>query len=197
MIDELLSSGITAEKRNYSAGDIIFSSGEETQYYYIILQGAVKLINVNGTPKEFIQEIRWENQGIAEFTLFVDEPYPFTAIAIADCMLISFPKHDLISLIKDRPEMNLYFLRKLSESIHQEFLTKDIYLENDNCDKVRLLLNYLKRKHTDSTPYSFSISLTKLEIAGMTGLSMQKVSTTIKKMEKEKLLKIVDHKIFY
>ena len=196
IINEVLNSCITSETKNYSAGDTIFSAGEIPLQYYVISKGSIKLINVNSAEKEFIQEIRQEDQSIAEFTLFVDELYPFTAIAITDCVIMSFPKSDLISLIKDHPELNLYFLRKLSESIHQEFLTSDLFAGN-NTDKVKILLNYFKRTHTDNTPCSFPISLTKLEIAALTGLPGDIVTTTIELMEKQNILRIVDHKIFY
>lgn len=196
IIDKVLNGCITAETKNYSAGDIIFSTGETPLQYYVISKGSIKLINVNDEGKEFIQEIRQEDQSIAEFTLFVDELYPFTAIAITDCVIKSFPKSDLISLTKDHPELNLYFLRKLSESIHQEFLTSDLFVSDKNTDMVTILLNYFKRKHTDMAPCSFPISLSIPEIAYLTSLPVNIVAMTIERMEKQNILRIVDHKIF-
>lgn len=64
-IDKVLNGCITAETKNYSEGDTIFSAGEIPLQYYVISKDSIKLINVNGAGKEFIQEIRQEDQSIA------------------------------------------------------------------------------------------------------------------------------------
>lgn len=197
MIDEMLKKYVSAETRTYSAGEVIFSAGDKPLCYYLISKGSIKLINMNAEGEEFIQEIRKENQSIAEFTLFVDELYPFAAIAITDCTMVIFKKTDLISMLKDNPELNLYFLHRLSESLQQEFLTSKIFVNDQSLDKVTTLLNYLKPDYIDTPPYSFPIALTILEIATITGLPLEKVTKTIANMEKQNIIRTVDFKIFY
>lgn len=192
-IDEELSKCKSAETVICSAGEAIFSFGDKPLFYYIISKGAAKLVDMNGEAKEIIQE----ESGIAEFTIFIDEPYPCTAIAVTDCEIIRINKSELLALAKENPEVNMYFHRKLSESVQREFSMDNLEFIANQSDNVKVLLNFLKRRHTDATPYSFPISLTRQEIAGLTGLSIETVSTTMQQMQNKNMLRIIDQTIFY
>ena len=197
MNDELIKSCKAAEITKYSAGDTIFRVGELPLYYHQISQGSVKLLSKSSGAKELIQEIRQQDQSIAEFTLFVDDSYPMTAVAITDCIIIKLPIADFLLLMIKHPEINMHVLRNMSVSLHYKFLMADVYFKQNTADKVMVLLDYLKRKHSDHTPYSFPVLLTRQEIANLTGMRVETVIRTIKKMEKQQILKIIDRKIFY
>jgi len=63
--------------------------------------------------------------------------------------------------------------------------------------EVRLIgvLNYLKSFNEDKTPHSFEILLTRQELASLTGLRVETVIRTVKKMEGKNILKIENRRI--
>jgi CRP-like cAMP-binding protein len=197
MIDQLIMTSEGAAVHNYVPGEIIFSAGETPLHFHHISKGEVKLQNKDGAAKELVQEIKSENQSIAEFSLFVNEPYPVTAIAMTDCVVIKLPKQHFFSLLNTAPEMNMHLLRNMSSVLHSKFLMADVYFKQNASEKIIILLDFLKRKHTDSTPYSFQVLMTRSEIANLAGLRVETVIRTIKKLEKENVVKVIGRKIFY
>lgn len=197
MIDELIIGSDRADVQSYSKDDVIFSAGESPLYYYHISKGDVKLHNKAGNAKELVQEIRHAGQSIAEFSMFVNEPYPVNAVAITDCEIIKLPKMDFFSLMDKHSEIGTHLLNDMSMIIHTKFLMSDIYFIQNTASKLITLLNFLKRKEVDREQYTFEVPLTRREIGNLTGLRVETVIRTIKKLEKLEILKIVNRKIFF
>lgn len=197
MIDELIIRSETADIQSYSMGDVIFSVGESPMYYYHISKGNVKLHNKSGTEKDLVQEIRHAGQSIAEFSMFVNEPYPVNAVAITDCEIIKLSKVEFLSLLDKHTEISTCLLQDMSAILHHKLLMSDIYFRKDTAAKITTLLSLLKRDTAEQELYAFKIPLTRREIGNLTGLRVETVIRAIKKLEQQKVLKIVDGKIYY
>lgn len=63
--------------------------------------------------------------------------------------------------------------------------------------KIKSLMDYYKEISLCKTPYSYQIPLTRQQIANLTGLRVETVIRTVKKMEKEKILKLEKRQILY
>lgn len=63
--------------------------------------------------------------------------------------------------------------------------------------KIIAVMDYLKKSHYGSEAYSFRIPLTRKQIAYLTGLKVDTVIRTVKKMECERTIKIEHGKIYY
>ncbi|WP_312764619.1 Crp/Fnr family transcriptional regulator [Epilithonimonas sp.] len=197
MLDRLIKESEDAITQNYSEGDIIFSGGDKPVFYYHIIKGEVKLQNKDGASRELTQDVLYEGKGIAEFGLFINEFYPVTAVAVRDCILIKLPKASFLSLLNKYPEIRLELLKSMSNSIYYKYLMGDIYFVQNAENKIIMLLDYLKRQQPNQFKYSYKIALTRKEISNLTGLRVETVIRSIKKMEKQGILKIIDRKIFY
>lgn len=197
IMDELILRSERTDIQSYSAGDIIFSVGESPMYYYHIIKGDVKLHNTAGNAKELVQEVRHAGQSIAEFSLFVDEPYPVSAVALNDCEIIKLPKLDFFKLMDRHSEISTHLLNVMSTIIYTRFLMSDIHFTHDSASKLIMLLNFLKKDQLDKEPYTFEVPLTRKEIGNLTGLRVETVIRSIKKLEKQEILKIINRKIFF
>ncbi|MCD9856660.1 Crp/Fnr family transcriptional regulator [Epilithonimonas sp. JDS] len=186
-----------SETIKYCAGDIIFSVGDKPLYFFYISDGKAKLISKDGDSKDLIQEFSQGETGLAGFSLFITEPYPVTAIAVTDCLIIRIPVVDFADLIQNNEELKLYLLNNISDSLYQKFISADIQFKRSGPEKIVMLLNFLKRKHTDKTPFSFKVLLSRKDIADLTGLRVETVIRNVKKLEQQKILKIINHKIYY
>ncbi|WP_390455937.1 Crp/Fnr family transcriptional regulator, partial [Chryseobacterium sp. Alg-005] len=186
-----------AEVRKYEANEIIFREGESPLYYFQILQGKVKLNNYNEDGKEFIQNLFSDGQSFGESLLFIDRPYPMNAVAIDDSKIIKLPKSHFLKLIQENPEVSVNIYQCLAERMYYKYIMLYNLSFQSPESKLKLFMDYLKSYHEDKKPYSFQIPLTRQQMASLTGLRVETVIRVIKNMEKNKVLKIQNRKIYY
>ncbi|OPB92558.1 Crp/Fnr family transcriptional regulator [Elizabethkingia occulta] len=191
----LLRMGASIIKFNQS--EIIFSQGNYPNFYYQIKKGEVKLNNYNEDGKEFIQNIFTLGHSFAESLLFINKPYPMNAVALTDCEIIRLSKDHFLRLLELYPKVSLQLNKYLSDRLYYKY----IMLKNNSSlnPQTRLsgLLDYLKSFQENKSEYSFEIPLTRQQLASLTGLCVETAIRTIKNMERRKMLKIKNRKIYY
>lgn len=197
LCDESLLKQYGATLRHYKKNATIFSEGSNANYYYQIVKGTVELINYHEDGKEFLQNIFSDGQSIGEALLFTDRPYPMSAVAKTDCTILQLSKSKFFDLLNDHSEVSLKLIEWLSDRMYYKYLML-FSLSGSNPEiKLKNLFDYLKSYHNDKEQYSFRIPLTRQQLANLTGLRVETVIRAIKRMEKDKLVKIENRKIFY
>lgn len=193
--DILFSHG--ADSKNFKAGEVIFAEGDTPAYYFQIQHGKVKINNINDQGKEFIQGILSEGGSIVPNALFLQRPYPISAIAIEDCRLVRMSKQSYLNLLKQNPELYETVVSIISENMYYTYIMmQSMSFENPE-NKLTTLMNYLKEQYPDQSQYSFQIPYTRQQLAYLTGLSVETVIRVTKNMEKNEILKIKSRKIFF
>ena len=119
------------------------------------------------------------------------------AVAIENSEIIRLPKANFLSLVKDNPETSINIYHCLAERMYYKYIMLYNLSFQSPIGKLKMLMDYLKSYHEDKNPYSFQVPLTRQQLASLTGLCVETVIRTIKNMEKEKILKIENRKIFY
>ncbi len=198
MIAEELLIKYGARERKYEKGAFIFDEGQSARYYFQIKQGEVKMNNFNEEGKEFVQGIFSDGRCFGEPPLFGDFNYPANAVAIKDSLIYRLTKDQLFELLNAYPEI----LMKMTKSIATRMNYKAIMLaeisSNTPEHRISRFLLYLKKDvYKISEPFGFQVDLTRQQIADLTGLRVETVIRTIKAMEKEGRLKIVQKKIYF
>ncbi|MFC4162746.1 Crp/Fnr family transcriptional regulator [Epilithonimonas zeae] len=193
--DLLLSYGAKIEY--YEAGDIIFREGEKPKYYYQIISGRIKLNHYNEEGKELILAILHHGLSVCELLLFIDKTYPVNAIVFEPSEVIKLSKSNFVKMLDENPDVSRDLNKFLSERLYQKF----IMLENNSSlhPDVRLLgvFDYHKSFSSDTDRYSYEIPLTRQQLASLTGLRVETTIRTIKVLEKQNVVKIVQGKIYY
>ncbi len=70
-------------------------------------------------------------------------------------------------------------------------------ISQDPESKVEGILNYLKLNSDYKSQYSYEVPLTRQQIANLTGLRVETVIRTVKKLENRKKIVIRNRKIYY
>ncbi|KQM37678.1 Crp/Fnr family transcriptional regulator [Chryseobacterium sp. Leaf201] len=195
LISEKLLLSYGAEIEDLDASHVIFTEGSKPKYYYQILEGRIKLNHYDDDGKELILAILSKGLSVCELLLFIDEQYPVNAIAFEQTKVIRLPKISFVQLLDDHPQISRDINKFLSERLYHKY----IMLENNASlrPEVRIkgALGYQKSFSSDQTQYSFEVPLTRQQIASITALRVETVIRTIKKLEKENFLKIINRKI--
>jgi CRP-like cAMP-binding protein len=197
LIDNTLLQSYGAETLHIDAFKTIFEEGDTPKYYYQIISGRIKLNHFDEDGKEIIQSVLFHGQSVCELMLFIDNKYPVNAETLAPCEILVIQKANLFKLLDDHPNVSSDINRFLSQRLYQKFLMMqhNLSLKPD----VRLIgvFDYFKSYTSNKEKYSFEIDLTRKQLASITGLRIETVIRTIKKMENDNILKLRNSKIFY
>lgn len=196
LISEELLLEYGAEQENIPPHKIIFNEGDAPKYYYQIVEGRIKLNHYNDEGKEVILAILHEGLSVCELLLFIDKTYPVNAITFEECTILKLPKSNFIKLLDENPGISRDINKFLSERLYYKYLM----LENNSSlrpdTRVKGMLNYQKSFSENQERFSYEIPLTRQQLASLTALRVETVVRTVKKLESENFLKIINRKIY-
>ena len=194
-IDTLLTWGATYKK--VDAEETIFQEGSECHFYYQLVSGSVRWVNINEEGKEFIQTIIEPGECFGELPLFDDEPYAASAIANKESVVIRLDKSTFKQLLKEQPELHFQFSKLITQRLRYKFILVQELSSANPEHTITTLLNYFKKSERHICPNCNQVNLTRQQIANMTGLRVETVIRTIKQLEEKGTLKIEKGKVFY
>lgn len=186
-----------------SKGDVLFRVGGEANFYHQVIRGSIKMITNSSDGQEFIQGIFNSGDSFGEPPLFCDFTYPSTAIAIDDCVVFKLGKTQFFELLKNNFDIHLKFDQVICKRLkYKSMILSDISFYDPE-HRITNLLTYLKDRKTPNeatngmlgASKSYVIPFTRQQLADMSGLRVETVIRTVKKMQEKGKLKIVGRKI--
>lgn len=193
-LDTLLTRG--AAYKTLNTGEIIFREGEHANFYYQLVSGRVRWVNITDNETEFVQNIIEAGESFGEIPLFDDEPFPATAIADEKSVIVRLDKSTFLELLKDRPDIHFNITKILVERLRLKFLLIKEVARHKPENSIITLLAYLKKQNKSINPITHKLNLTRQQIANMTGLRVETVIRAIKKLQQKDLLEIKSGKIY-
>lgn len=193
-IDTLLAWGAVFKKLD--AGDIIIQEGKEASFYYQLVEGKVRWVNINDEGKEFIQFMIEPGDCFGELELFDNEPFAGTAIADIDSVIIRLHITTFNQLLKESPSLHSKFTKLLAQRLRFKFLILKELANHNPENSISTLLEYFKQTKQNICVNCNKLKLTRQQIADMTGLRVETVIRTIKQMQLKGTLRITKGKVY-
>ncbi|MEP7254445.1 MAG: Crp/Fnr family transcriptional regulator [Ferruginibacter sp.] len=193
-VDMLLTWGAAYKK--VQKEEIIFNEGAQSSFYYQLVEGRVRWVNINEEGKEFIQTIIEPGECFGEFPLFDDEPFAASAIADEDSVIIRLHRSTFHQLLKDNPDLHFAFSKLLTQRLRFKFLILKELARHNPENSISTLLQYFKQTKKNICTKCNKINLTRQQIADMTGLRVETVIRTIRNLQTKGLLKINKGKVY-
>ncbi len=194
-INTLLAWGAAYKK--IAAGEIIFQEGTPSSFYYQLVTGKVRWVNINEEGNEFIQTIIEPDECFGEFPLFDDEPFAASAIADEASVIIRLHRSSFYQLLKENPELHFKFSRLLTQRLRFKFLILKELAKHNPENSISTLLNYFKQTQKNICTKCNRLKLTRQQIADMTGLRVETVIRTMKTMQSKGEIQISKGKVYY
>ena len=191
-IDVLLARG--AQARSYKPGEAVFSQGATCKYYYQLIEGKVIWENLTDEGKRFIQYIVEPGESFGELPLFDGENYAASALAETESVIIRLPKEIFHDLLNKNNELHFSFSKLLAQRTRQKFLNLRTLAFEDPETRVSSLLDSIRAKKTNGQ--LIKVSLTRQQMANMTGLRVETVIRVIRSLKRKGELQITHGKIF-
>ena len=185
-------------KHIYRKKDILFQEDEIAKNLYYLLEGEVQIHNIDSQGKEFLITKVTEYEFLGEPPFLLEMRYPATAIVMSETAEIyKFNMNEFNTFMIKNPELLIEFTKRIAKKAYEKTQKiKSIVHQNPQERILNFMKNY-KRNLGKSVDEKVMIDVTRKEIANSTGLVIETVIRTVKKMEKDGKIELVNHKIMF
>ena len=183
-----------AEIKKHEKNSLIINEGSTSLYFYYLLEGELSVYNLTPEGKEFLQHKVKENNFFGEPAVLLEKPFPGTVEVTSEfAKILRIKRENFLQYLKNNPDWSLEFTKSIAEkSIIKSNSLKNIVFLNPEDRIIKQLNDYKEGKDE-----KIIVELTRKELSNMTGLRIETIIRTIKKMEKDGKLQIVNGKVFY
>lgn len=183
------------QKIEYPKGSYIFFEGDTPLFFYIVVEGCIKMINVDQEGKQFIQGIFRKGDCFGEPVLFIDKKYPASAVAVKDSTLYKVPKEDFLRRCKTDSNLLMYITTTLSQRLYSKSAKGRIMSNLHPKDKLKLFLESYKSDTQEGN--KTVLEITRQQLADILGMRIETVIRNIKKFEEEGYLQVLKGKVHF
>lgn len=174
---------------------ILFNEGDPATDYYQVDTGSVKMYSANQDGQEFIQGIFTSGESFGEPALIGKFPYPGSVAALEQSKIWKLPGDYFLQMLKENFDLHLKMDHVLCQRLRYKSMVLSEISSYDPEHRLLSLLSYYKSKNGKDA--RIVIPFTRQQLADMSGLRVETVIRTVKKMEKEKKLTLQGHKILF
>jgi CRP-like cAMP-binding protein len=182
---------------SYKKKELIFSEGDASEWFYIVVKGKIKITRLSHEGKEIILEIISPSDIFGGVAVLRNFPYPASAVAMEDSEVVKISRKNLMRLVDRFPNLMYCIALQLGDRMKSSYDSlKNIALERVEARIAALLLK-LGNKVGAETPDGLVIDmrLTKQDVADMVGTTVETSIRTFSKFKKQGLLSDADGKI--
>jgi CRP/FNR family transcriptional regulator, cyclic AMP receptor protein len=174
---------------------MLFQDGELATHYWQVETGTVKMFSVSNDGQEFIQGIFTGGESFGEPALIGGFPYPGSVVTIEASKIWKLPGDYFLQMLKENFELHLKMDQVLCQRLKYKSMVLSEISSHDPEHRILSLLKHYKAKNPNPTNGKISIPYTRQQLADMSGLRVETVIRTVKKMEKDRKLLLEGHKI--
>lgn len=179
----------------FKKGELIFLEGMTPVYFHQILEGSVRMFTTNSEGKSYAQGQFESGQCFGEPPLLLKKPYPASAQACCNSKILRISREKFLRLLNDYPQISIDFLYLLSERVYQKSQFMQIWGGNNPEEKILTFLKIWKNECNAQS--DVAVPFTRQQIAERTGLRVETVIRTLKRMCEEGKVRIVERKLYY
>ncbi len=185
-----------AEKR-LQRGEILFTAGEPSIGMFVIVSGSLRAFRQ--TPEGREQTIHVERAGatLAEVPVFDEGPYPSTAQAEENSIVLLLPKPEMRRFLAENPQAALSALALLARRLrHVSGLAERLSLQDVAQRLAAMLIEEAVRQTGNfKNGTAFSLPLPHQSIAARLGSVREVITRQLRKLADEELIDIRGHRI--
>lgn len=181
-----------AQKKHYrfKKGDVVYVPDDLSDRIFFITEGQIKISVMNDEGKEITKAILGRGEVFGELAMLGEQKRHDYATALEDTDTCVVSLEELRSLMRDRSEINLFFMKIFGgRQLEMERRLESLIFRDSRSRIVEFLVNMARNKG-QRVGYEWVIRkpVTHQEIANLTATSRQTVTTTLNDLRYKKLL---------
>ncbi|MEJ2118016.1 MAG: Crp/Fnr family transcriptional regulator, partial [Alphaproteobacteria bacterium] len=181
-------SGISC--RQYKKGEILFFKGDLVSGFHIVAYGQIKLIVQSEEGEEKVVEIIGHLQSFGEAMMFLDRPYPVTAQALADSLILDVARGPIDALLAEDATCAQRMLAGLSIRLHSLIQDVEAYSLGSSAQRV---IGYLLQHCPDpdnKAPVRIVLPTSKQVIASRLNLVPETLSRILTELTRSDMIEV-------
>lgn len=177
----------------FKAGEIIFKRGSKTSQFMFLSTGLAKSYLEGFGDKNLIIRLIKPNEIMGVLASYVDGAHHFSVMAVEDSKCIFFD----LDTYREIARKNFKVYDKLTENLckhSMQYFSKFISLTQKHVNgRIAETILYLYKEIYKTNP--IKLTITKHDIADMTGMSKDTAVRVLKALDLEKIIKLYDNTI--
>ncbi len=171
-------------ERRFPRDARLFLQGDPPDGAWILKEGLVKVVSLSERGTDRILRILRPGELFGELIL-IDEPRPFTAIALTDVVVAFLPSEKLRHLLSASPGLSRNYLRLLSLRVHEMERSFPTLVHLWPHHRLARELLHLAEDLGKETPHGtqMALRLTHEDLANLIGSSRETVTLLLRKFE--------------
>ncbi|CAE80385.1 Crp/Fnr family transcriptional regulator [Bdellovibrio bacteriovorus] len=169
----------------FKAGQIIFYSGNDPLGIFTIQSGLVKLEVISASGAAHTLRLVGPGGTLGYRSMFANEPYHASAVAVEDCELCFVPKAEIMNIFKSYPELAMKLLSHISKDLRMAEEKWMDQMDKGASERIAEALIFLQDHFAHQ-------NWTRREIAQWAGTTPETVIRTLSQFEKDGLIDQTD-----
>jgi CRP-like cAMP-binding protein len=181
---------------NFSKRDTILSQGSKPKGLICLVSGKAKIFKIGAGNREQIIKMLRPLSFINYRSLFSDNYYPFSVVAIEESAIVIFEKQALSRLLKQNAELAVKFLKVVSEDLL--FSNNRLVSLTQKHVRGRLAESLLLLRDTygvEADGKTLRVMLSREDIAHFSNMTTSNAIRTLSGMVSEKIIDIQGRKL--
>lgn len=178
------------EKR-VEKGSFFFMQGDPAEALYVLGKGNVKLSQVTTDGQQVILRVAGPGEAFGIIAVLAQAEYPVTAEAVEDCTATAWRRSQLDGLIKKMPVLAINTVQMMAAQV-KDYQNKLREMATERVERriARTLLRLAKQTgRKTSEGVVIDMTLTRQDLAEMTGTTLYTVSRVLSQWETQGLVK--------
>ncbi len=191
--DQLKAIRQIAVEKQFNKGQTIFSEGDETRGFFVVIAGRIKIYKVSSEGKEQILHIFEDGQSFGEVTVFTGQQLPASAETLAKSRLLFIPRSAFVELVSANPSLALNLLAIMSKKLRQFAAQIENLSLKEIPARLASYLIYLSEEQGGEDAVTLNVS--KGQLASLLGTIPETLSRIFAKLSGQNLICVEGPKI--
>lgn len=188
----LLGIAVGGQTLRFARGCYIFKQGETHKGLYVVVYGKVELLLPGAAQDAKVLAVMDRGLSFGEAAMFMNIPFPVSARATEDAIVIFIPRETLDAVLASRPEFSLQLLIRMSRRLHK--LVQDIAGYTQKNASTRIAAYLLEQVQQGDRP-SIHLLARKQAIASRLSVAPETLSRTLRRMQEDGIIAVKGYRI--
>jgi CRP-like cAMP-binding protein len=181
---------------NFKKGETIISAGTRPKGLICIVSGKAKMFRTGAGNREQIIKMLRPHSFLAYRSLFSDNPFQFSVMALEESAIVIFEKHPMSGILKKNSELAIRFMRVISEDLissnNRLISLTQKHVRGRIAESVLLLRDTYG---TEADGATLRVLLSREDLAHLSSMTTSNAIRTLSGLVSEKILDIEGRKI--
>jgi CRP-like cAMP-binding protein len=177
--------------RTYERGDLVFSEGDPSDFFFVVVAGRVKVFKHGPSGSDVILELFGPGSPLGAVAAYGSRPFPASAQALEPTTCLLIPRREFFALLEQHPSLVRGLLSSLSYRLVE--LTSRLAELTGGRVEARFARLFLKLGHQLGQPERGGIfiplPLARQELADLTGTTIETCIRIMSRWGKEDVLR--------